>query len=367
MTNNSKNIVCVLGAGFSKAFFPSAPLMVDDYSAVSLAQKFRFFKHASRIIDLERNRESRGRINIERLMTRIDGLMPYDFYRGQDFEGYHGEASEELGWLLQEVKKIFIERIQLAKDKPQYVSDLKAFAKYCVGNSINFVTFNYDDFLDEALWTKTGVQEPEEKDEPYWHPDGGYGFFCRPSRLCVEVQEMFMDLRTPALLLKLHGSMNWYPRRGYSSPYSTEAIMHHERWFSLPEEHGSTEEAIALHLGDTPFIVPPVLFKSELVAQPILRLVWHRAYEALRSANSVVFIGYSCPPTDIAAYVLFSESLEDIGRENIKVVNFARTRSEQERIIKVYQDKMGDIPEDQFDFRGALDWSRDLVAGRIHV
>ena len=58
-----------------------------------------------------------------------------------------------------------------------------------------------------------------------------------------------------------------------------------------------------------PLIVPPVLNKSDLVNQPLLRLLWTFAYNVLASAKRVVFIGYSMPLTDLAARWLFEESL----------------------------------------------------------
>ena len=69
--------------------------MVDEYDAPLLAEKFKDFKHANRVLDWEQNREG-GKINIERLMTRLCGQMPYDFHQG---------AGEELGMLLAELKK----------------------------------------------------------------------------------------------------------------------------------------------------------------------------------------------------------------------------------------------------------------------
>ena len=106
MSASDGRTVFVLGAGVTRAFFPSTPLMTDDYEVETLAEKFKGFRHASRILDWERNRELKGYINIERLMTRLDGRMPYDFDQGAD---------EELGMLVTEVKKRFIRRIEGTK------------------------------------------------------------------------------------------------------------------------------------------------------------------------------------------------------------------------------------------------------------
>lgn len=344
----SSREVFVLGAGFTKAFLPNAPLMVDDYEGDILASKFEEFPYASRILDWERSRNIDGQINIERLMTRLEGLMPYDFDQ---------RASEELGMLLIELKRSFIRRVQLARKKSGYISDLKEFGKYCVEKGINCITFNYDDILDEAIWAVAGARSPIN--EPYWNPDGGYGFFCRPSLCAVEDTMVQMDIKTAILVLKLHGSINWFPIRGYRQPYSVDAIMHHEPWYE-PERYEEVNEAVAFHIEPEPFLVPPILIKSAIVEQPILRLIWHRAYDVLNTAQRVTFVGYSCPLTDIAVRILLEESLQPLREINIHVVNLATDKSEQREIIKTYRQVFTNIPTRRFNFGGALEWAREL-------
>ena len=70
--------VYVLGAGFTKAFLPDAPLRVDDFDGNGLEQKFATFRVALELIQLERRRNECGKIDIERLMSRLDGGMPFD-------------------------------------------------------------------------------------------------------------------------------------------------------------------------------------------------------------------------------------------------------------------------------------------------
>ncbi len=164
------------------------------------------------------------------------------------------------------------------------------------------------------------------------------------------------------MLLKLHGSLNWRPKLGYGRPYVVDAITHHEPWFGLPVNDPRAAESIERHLEPEPFLVPPVLLKSALVEQPILRVVWRRAYVALSSAQRIVFIGYSFPITDIAVGTLFDEALKDLPREDISVVNLAANDSEKKRIKTAYRAKLGEIPDEMFDFRGALEWSGDLAA-----
>ena len=71
---NSRNHVVVTGAGFTRAFVPSAPLLVDDFSNNALENKVRGLPYASRLLDWERSLHPSGYINIERLMTRLDAL-----------------------------------------------------------------------------------------------------------------------------------------------------------------------------------------------------------------------------------------------------------------------------------------------------
>lgn len=338
----------VIGAGFTKAFLPNAPLMIDDYGGEALAEKFLKFPYASRVLEWERSRNEKGRINIERLMTRLEGRMPYDSDQGGD---------EELGMLLTELKYSFKKRIEEARESSGFMEELKQFAQYCVNNRITCITTNYDDVLDEAIWK---VKETfDSSDEPYWHPDGGYGFFCKPSSMSVQDGDTYMDVAS-MLLLKLHGSINWYPRKGHPKPYAVDAIMHHEKWYPIEEHIRPTGEAVELHIEKEPFIVPPILIKSAIVEQPILRLVWGLAYKALYEAYQVIFIGYSLPVTDIAVRVLFEEALELLPNEEIYIVNQAR-KAEQREIKDTYKKTLGRIADSHFNFGGALEWSQELV------
>jgi SIR2-like domain len=91
---------------------------------------------------------------------------------------------------------------------------LVRFGRHCIEAKVGIVTFNYDDFLDEALWRVKSVIRAFG--EPYWHPDGGYGFFCRPSPSTVTDTDIYRDRSTA--LFKLHGSMNWRPILGARRP-----------------------------------------------------------------------------------------------------------------------------------------------------
>lgn len=346
-----RKTVLVLGAGFTRAFLPKAPLMVDDYGGDILLEEFQRFPHAKAILAEELARNTGRKIDVERLLTRLYGLMPYDF---------QSDAQKELAVLYSAVVKAFMARLESSKDERPHSDELKRFAGFCVTNDVTCITFNYDDVLDEALQDVEGIGTKRRVPlgERYWHPDGGYGFFCRPSATTVRDVYHFMD-KTSMLLLKLHGSINWRARAGYPRPYSIDAILHHESWLRYILGDEVADGAIEFHLESEPFIVPPILSKSTIVEQPVLRVVWSRAREELSRAGEVVFVGYSLPRTDIASAFLFSEAIQPA--TNVSVVNHVGTGASRRRLEETYLETLPNVRL-EFQYRDALDWSQEFAS-----
>ena len=193
----SRNHVVAIGAGFTRALVPRAPLLVDDFNNDVLEDKVRSLPYASRLLDWERNLHPKGHLDIERLMTRLDSLMPYDYAENA------GNAANEYAFLLSELKRAFLDCLHEAREGDIHREELKHFAKYCEAYRCCCITFNYDDFLDEALAQTRS-----------WNPYWGYGFFCQSS---LDTIASFDELETNSVLrlLKLHGSINWRPKLGY--------------------------------------------------------------------------------------------------------------------------------------------------------
>lgn len=340
--------VLILGAGFTKAFLPKAPLLIDDYDGKYLLKKYSDFKHAKKILENEINSKPSGKINIERLLTRLQGRMPYD---------REHNALPEIAMLMSDLKSVFSKKLLEAKDGEFHNEDLDKFARICLEKGASFITFNYDDVLDQALWEVNKILTVPT-DKPYWHPDGGYGFFCRPSEQTIVDTNQIMD-RTNMLLLKLHGSLNWRIRKGYESPLSIDAVVHHEPW--LPSLRGERIDTnlIDIHLEPEPFIVPPILTKDSLIKQPILRLLWAIAYQKLSEADNIVFIGYSMPITDIATSFLFSESVQNNAK--IRVVNLGGTPKQQKELRARYREVFPRLRPNHFIFKDAREWCQEVV------
>lgn len=346
MSEPSQTVV-VLGAGFTKAFVPDAPLLTDDFGNDALAKTVEHLGIARELLARERAANDGGRINLERLLTRLDGGMPYD---------YTFQAHEELALLLAKLKRAFLARLGSAMPE-SLPAGLVDFARYCIQQRAACVTFNYDDLFDRAL-AAAGPGLPAAP-EPGWHPNTGYGFFFRPGFSTVDSRAYVYSSQSPMLLLKLHGSVNWYPKLGDPEPHAQEGMVHNETWYPgtriLPSP--DTEEA-ASNLERDPFIVPPVLVKASLNREPILRRVWAEAYKALRGARHVVFVGYSLPFTDLAARYLFREAIPS--GASIEVVNHDCNR---EAVLRSYREVFPGLRKDRFDFGGAKAWAHRLATG----
>ena len=341
--SSTKRRVYVTGAGFTRALMPRAPLLVDDFDNEGLVRKVNGLPNASRLLESERNLRRDGFINIERLMTRLHERMPYDHSHG---------VIDEYAFLLAELKRAFRQRLSEAMNGVSVDGNVVKFAEHCAALDATCITFNYDDFLDAAL-AATGS----------WNPDWGYGFFCRSSATAVSG---LSDQRheSSLQLLKLHGSVNWWPKFGHSEPFALDAIVHHHGWEGIAR-HLYRREIVDRHLDAEPVMVPPVLSKSDLVAQPVFRLVWTLAFEHLLSADEVTFIGYSFPATDMAARTLFSEALRNLDPADMLVVNHQDQAGRSELKTR-YRTVLGEIPDDRFLFQDAADWIRRLPTSASH-
>ena len=346
----------VLGAGFTKAFINEAFLSVDEgHVTEDLIQKYPKTTHPYAYAILKD--EIARKVNIERLMTRLHNFMPHDFER---------KCTQELEHLSHDIKNLFTARLQKLKDdRTELPDNLMHFAKWCINNKADCISFNYDDFLDHALWTPQQLRNYDPWCfNPLWHPNNGYGFFCRPANSCIRDRSPFMA-PSSMLLIKLHGSINWRIKLGASTPYQLDSIVHFEKWIpplatkdDAPTEYDDPAQ-IEKHLNPERLLVLPVLQKTDIVQQPIFRRIWSEAFDRLSKADRVIFIGYSMPLTDIATGFLLREALNS--NQTITVVDLvdpSLTESERLRhsLVSAYQAVIPTLTEDNFYFGGAIKW-----------
>jgi hypothetical protein len=161
---------------------------------------------------------------------------------------------------------------------------LKELHSIAIQNSklLGYVTFNYDCFLEDSLG-------PEKF--KYIH---------------FSNKTMSLDrLRHGGIpIIKLHGSLNW------------EQNSNGFVYFSDPPYQPKDQVKptyISTSVWSQPAIIPPTLFKQEInddsragdfLTQAILQQ-WRAAITLLQEANTIIFVGYSFPPTDFHAKRIF--------------------------------------------------------------
>ena len=147
------------------------------------------------------------------------------------------------------------------------------------------ISFNYDCVVDHALRTSGAGK---------WSARYGY---CFPRPGNVVGDQVWSAPSAPAgfnksiNLLKLHGSLNWYPfPDDGDSPVRLRERPYKQRGQKLYE------------------IVPPEYVKST-GAHPFFSRLWANAELAIRKARTIAFIGFSFTPTDLDVEALFRLAL----------------------------------------------------------
>lgn len=356
--NFKKPIVFVLGAGFTKAFDNDAPTLFCDIGLDELKEDYRKAKLHRLVSFIDRLKiNDDGSANIEELMSRLYSGMPFDD------EILYEEEGKLLLRAIEEKFKDRLSAIKMMDHLDLNLQDLlRRFAGFIIDNHASVITFNYDCLLDEALHlhrpTYIAPFAPSAYGN-YWSPDGSYGFFCKSSVSCVR-EDSFSKDQTDSLLLKLHGSLNWRTKLGSTSPFSPDDIVHHEDWFKVPDYSGISKSDLDPYLNKGAFFIPPVLDKSIMTKESVLRLIWSLAFKKLSEANTVVFMGYSLPVTDIAVRFLFRESLNRKNKPEVIVVNIG---DDQESKKKPYFEVLDTdlISGKTFDFSGVLSWIENNI------
>jgi hypothetical protein len=380
MHDDDKPTVLVLGAGFTKAFVPNAPLLEDKYSVEPLLDRYRNggFRYArnwllSELGLCDSNNRPQWTINIERLMTRLASGMPYD-------RSHDAELQREM--VLRDIKDMFLKVLNGVEIDPGKVQLLDSVASKCLSDSIPIITFNYDTFLDEAL-AKEVTNEYGNR-TILWHPNNGYGIVMQDMFSYVHKREMLL-WPPETELLKLHGSTSWRLKKGAQRPFSIDAVLHLEPWCDWPDESGERRQLTQdqydylkvnafLYLEQEPFIIPPVLNKSTFTDYPLLEGIWTRAYERLSKAERVIFVGYSLPVTDNLTSHLFMETLtwdsdtirtRDFPPE-IQVVNYVKLddpdyEAKTKKVKEAYEAIFYYSSNIQFRFDGAEEWAKDFI------
>lgn len=193
-------------------------------------------------------------------------------------------------------------------------------------DDVSFITFNYDTCLEYALVRcNVGVE---------------YAL----GEACLEPNEQRYRIVVP--VLKLHGSINWAkcPKCNVIVPTEIDPwsranfvdLMDSPKGLKL--ELGTRIARWQHHCGSAlnpvPTIVPPTWNKVGEAAD--LAPVWRRAARELSTAENIVVLGYSLPPTDTFFKYLFAlGSDSDVHLERFIIINGERGGESVDRFAQL--------------------------------
>ena len=188
------------------------------------------------------------------------------------------------------------------------------------------ISLNYDIIADNTLAARSMDKFPD------------YGCEIR-----TETYHLFPKF---GKLLKLHGSLNWLycpnctrldvavsrSNHGFSKALEGLFISEGGETNDLDHRyscHGSPCQSCGTFV--RPVMITPTQKKD--YRNPHIAQVWYRAEEILRSANSVVFIGYSMPSDDVEVVYLLKRGLAHLSSSQITVVEY----DEQSRSVELHE------------------------------
>jgi hypothetical protein len=239
-------------------------------------------------------------LTLEQYFTQLEAMLTTarqakvvaDYYRPTNLIAMRTRLLDALSAVLEESADV-VKTNSLARRSP---CSYHAMLVDVLERQDTIISFNYDCVIDHALRT-TGVGK--------WSARFGYTF---PNASRVEGHAAWSSEQAPTAhnrsinLLKLHGSLNWYPfPEADVDPLRLRERPYKQRGQKLYE------------------IVPPEYVKS-VDARPIYPTLWSNAELALRRAESVAFIGFSFTPTDLDVEALFRLAMASNNRKLKRVV-----------------------------------------------
>ena len=176
-------------------------------------------------------------------------------------------------------------------------------AKHIVASESIVVSFNWDTLIDEAL-----------HNTKQWFYETGYGL--RFKRLYLNETQILVEMKkSKGLLLKPHGSINWFRYQDHPSSdkngFTGEAVSKSDMGETFFFEFTKTEpqhihpKDMRLKLGKDyrpPLkmeceidIIPPVPSgqKSRLADRPAFKIIWDKVITAIANAENVIVVGYA--------------------------------------------------------------------------
>jgi NAD-dependent SIR2 family protein deacetylase len=292
MTKRNKKVVLFLGAGFSRAF--GLPTMREFFATANDSPRISEDDKAF-VRELRKSaREGASMVlgeheNLEHVLSLA--MMDSRSRKNSTTDKRPADRLKEI--LLRVYSNVNVEAVQTLPKKLAELLNRDAFGE----QTLTVVTTNYDVLAEFGL---AQIDLAPRLPFKWVDPRAGKGY-----------GSMYSTRSHAPLLCKLHGSLNLCLNADNALSVEASIAMVHADF------RGRESTVLPLicannylkdyGLASTPLIVPPTLYKQPSVSE--FEAIWDTASEAMATADRLVVIGYSFPPSDTYMKYFFGSAL----------------------------------------------------------
>lgn len=264
--------VFVLGSGFSKSFCPSLPTLKDLNALLpfKVPEEYSHLKgYCERFSEICNGLDEY--LNIESLATAI---LSTQIFPSETESLFHSALRFELLRFIASAIRINGELPVDSECVLKRFLELVSNDANAAGGKSLLLSFNYDTLIEDCL---------QRNDE----------FADTSVDLGLNIDFADRKPKKAALnhvdLIKLHGSLDWYPLKGSGSSLDVSNICR-----VLP-----TDKSYPIYEHDTPVFIPMAHSKESFLRGSLFNILWAKADYYLSMADEIYCIGYGFPKTDI--------------------------------------------------------------------
>lgn len=271
------------------------------------------------------SKELSQKVNIENLYIDIETAI-------DEMESKRGSDPQDLS-LLQDPE--FINLFTLHTDLKNYIFDTLSFigyyciskyhhifAEHIIDSDASVITFNWDTLLDEAMFNTKR-----------WSCETGYGFkFEKILYKNSKDSESAIKLEETNIILKPHGSINWYSDMQKEKLYLIAPVGLRLRGGTLGRLRSC--ESIGNDSHVFTYIIPPGKKRRQFAN------IWERMKDVLQNADKIIVIGFSFNSNDSHVKDEFKDiqfkrglSVEIVDPNGSKLVNIYKEVFKTEDVV----------------------------------
>lgn len=272
--SNCYRRIFVLGSGFSKSFCPQMPTLKDlnELTPFGISEEFPHLREYCRhFLELCNNQEEY--LNIETLATSI---LSTQIFPGVRERLYHSSLRFEL---LRFIANVIRNDNNVDKESAKVLHHFLSSCVNCPKEGLRdtlLLSFNYDTLIEDVISRDKELSQNVSVD---------YGVRIDPAD-----RSAFRDPKERTIdLIKLHGSLNWYPVKGASDPLDLKNVCQVE----------PCDRSFPIYCEDTPIYIPMAHAKESFLRGSLFNLLWSKADYYLKNAQEIYFLGYGFPKSDM--------------------------------------------------------------------